>query len=477
MMHRRFSVRRGVAIAAAAFGMSVVSLATIGAGSAGAFTVVNGSGSNTIYQLDLGLSDLFDQAPGCNLAGSPQPLDFSCATPYATGSTVNQPGENGETATLENPYNDVVYQDPALGSGNGVHQLQGQTGGNGQPSAAVSYGRSSASPANSHGTSQQTYVQFAMDGVSWVHFTTGSDGKAKTPTAKIANMTLTQLQQIYNDTLSCTVKGHAYTMDWICLGAKVSTHIDCYMAQNGSGTEGTWAAAVTGGSATPACLNDEATGTAASHNGLFENEIQSITDPSSHYYNNDINNAIYFFSYGKFSVECTGLKASGGQVTGKCPMQPNAAYITGMGSINGIAPSQSSIQGSGGSNPGNFPIIRYLSNVYNNSTASGAASPSPQAALNFMSEYGFLCKPGTKTDIDPYTGLNYRYEIETTLIQNGFFPLDTGYSASSQTAGNAFAEGSLPAGIGAQITDANYRLVDPTYNQSNPQGYCLPIAG
>jgi len=471
MFHKLLSRRRGVALVTAALGMSVLSAGFSGvAGATTTASVIGGSGSNTIYQLDLGLSSLFDQAPGCNLAASPQPLDFSCGTPYATGSTVNQPGEDGETATLENPYNDVVFQYPALGSGNGMHQLQGNSGtGAGEP--AISYGRSSATPGNSHGTSAQTYVQFAIDGVSWVHFPVGPN-KAKEPTQKATNMTLTQLQQIYADTLSCTVKGKAYTMDWICLGAKSSAHIDCYMAQNGSGTEGTWAQYVTNGSSTPACLNDEASGTAASHNGLFENEISSITSPGSAYYNNDVGNAIYLFSYGKFSVECA--------LKGKSAICPGAqGWTTAMGQINGISATQSTIQGAGGASHGNFPIIRYLSNVYNNSTSTGApgtaAAPATQATLNFMSEYGFLCKPGTQSDIDPYTGLNYRYEIETTLIQNGFFPIDTGYSAATQKAGSPFSEGSVPNA--AQITDPNFQLVDPTYNQSNPSGYCLPIAG
>ena len=200
MFHKLLSRRRGVALVTAALGMSVLSAGFSGvAGATTTASVVGGSGSNTIYQLDLGLSDLFNQAPGCNLAASPQPLDFTCGTPYATGSTVNQPGENGETATHENPYNDVVFQYPALGSGNGMHQLQGNAGtGTGEP--AISYGRSSATPANSHGTSAQTYVQFAIDGVSWVHFPVGP-ANAKSPTA--------QGDQHDADPAAADLRGHA----------------------------------------------------------------------------------------------------------------------------------------------------------------------------------------------------------------------------------------------------------------------------
>jgi hypothetical protein len=43
--------------------------------------------------------------------------------------------------------------------------------------------------------------------------------------------------------------------------------------------------------------------------------------------------------------------------------------------------------------------------------------------LNFASEDGFLCKPGTATEIDPNTGLTFRSEIDTNLVDNGFLPL------------------------------------------------------
>jgi ABC-type phosphate transport system substrate-binding protein len=470
MFRNLLTRRRGVAIATVALGVSAMSMAF--AGPAGATdnqtTVISGSGSNTIYQLDTTLATLFNSAPGCNLAGgSPQPLDFSCPTPYATSGTVNQPGENGETATMENPNNDVVYNYPALGSGNGVHQLQGNSGsGDGEPD--INFARSSATPANSHGLGTQNYVQFADDGVSWVFF-------PSTATKKIKTLTQGQLEQIYNDSpATCTVKGKTYSSDnWACYGSKTSLPIDCYMAQSGSGTEGTWASYITtGATATPACLSNEASGDSATHNGLFENEVSSIISPTSKYYNDDINNAIYFFSAGKFAVECPA---------GKCPGA--GSVKTQLGEVNGVTADQAKIQPAGctGNLPGDFPLIRCLSNVYNNSTSTGAAgtaaAPATQPTLNYTSEYGFMCKKQTATDIDPYTGLNYRYEIETDILANGFFPLDTGYNATTQEPGTAFAEETVGLSHPASITDANYQLVDPNYTESDPTGYCLPIDG
>ena len=51
-----------------------------------------------------------------------------------------------------------------------------------------------------------------------------------------------------------------------------------------------------------------------------------------------------------------------------------------LGEINGITPDQTTIQGTTGDGvPGDFPVIRYLSNVYNNSSSgtNGIATQPP----------------------------------------------------------------------------------------------------
>ena len=51
------------------------------------------------------------------------------------------------------------------------------------------------------------------------------------------------------------------------------------------------------------CLNDEAVGTAASHDGLFENEVSAMFTPHGTWNNNDKADAIYYFSSGKYALE------------------------------------------------------------------------------------------------------------------------------------------------------------------------------
>ena len=79
-----------------------------------------------------------------------------------------------------------------------------------------------------------------------------------------------------NDTLSCTIAG-VTKMDWRCLGSTTSGHIDCYMAQTGSGTYSTWSGYL-GFTGAPACVKDNTNGdtTGAAHSNIFENQMSTI---------------------------------------------------------------------------------------------------------------------------------------------------------------------------------------------------------
>jgi hypothetical protein len=233
-------------------------------------------------------------------------------------------------------------------------------------------------------------------------------------------------------------------MDWECLGAKKSSPIDCYVAQTGSGTYSTWQGALLFNNPNAGCLSHEVGGgTAASHSNLFENQMSYISHQS------DAADAIYFFSYGKFTTTCPKGQCEG--ATGD---------TTTFGQINGIAATQTTIQDAVTGATGAFPITRFLYNDYNNSSAT-AVAPSSQATLNFTSEYGFLCKASTNTDIDPQTGVSYRSEIESIIRANGFFPLDSSPS-------NTITEGTVANP--AVITDPGYTANDPT---TPTKGYCL----
>jgi hypothetical protein len=458
----RSITRGGVALAAAAIGVAGMSLAT--AGSAGAVvpnaSLIIGSGSQTSYDTMNTLSTLFNTAPGCDLTASTAiPLTLNCGTASTTTGTPG--GAQGYNVSAENPYNDFTVQAPPVGSGNGATQLI--DAGKGTPDTAVDYARAS-SPK---GDTTDNRVAYATDGVSWITF--NKVAGTATAQAKVANMTATDVKAIFNGTLSCTVKGVAYTMDWICEGAKTSSKIDVYMSQTGSGTYSTWqgytgitkgsaGGGVTGANseaAWPASVSAPACtlGAISCHSNLFENQMSFISQQP------DAANAIYFFSYGKFLTNCPGKNSK----TLHCRGTAANTFAT-LGAIDGIAPSTTTIAGTG---PGTatFPVTRQLYNNYNNSHAT---VPSSQATLNFTSELGFLCKTGTSSDINPYTGNSYRYDIEAAIKSQGFSPLDVN--------GSPFNE--IPSGTTltypAVLTDTAYTAID---NANTSSGYCLVTNG
>jgi hypothetical protein len=452
-MLRSLFTRRGVtAVAVAAIGMSGMSLALAGtAGATAQASLIVGSGSQTSYTVMTGLSDLFNNSPGCDLTTGTGSLGLACGTNSFAAGTVG--GEQGFNVAAENPYNDYTVQAPAVGSGNGRSQLLHVGAGAPDTTPAISYARSSSGPGSSdNGT--ENFVKYATDGVSWVTF--NEFNGAKTPQAKVLNISLTQLQQIYAGTLSCSVKGGGTAvMNWECLGAKTSNHIDCYVAQTGSGTYSTWQTAMgfTKGVA-PGCTTNEASGTQASHINLAENQMSYVSQQP------DAAQAIYFMSFGRYQTTCNvkgvapvaGIAAKA--VCNGVSQTTGSSWVT-EGSVNTIAPNKTSIQGTGGGAGVTFPITRGLYNVYLNSTS---ANPSNQATLNLASEYGFLCKQDTNNQTDPATGVLYRTEIENTILASGFFPLDTG--------GNAFTF--VQGTHAASITDPGYT---PNVTQST-LGYC-----
>jgi hypothetical protein len=452
MFRSLFTRRGGVAVAAATIGAASLSLAFAGtAGAVPSSTQMIGSGSQTSYAVMKGLTDLFNNVPGCDLtAPTSLPTTLNCGnSPFAAGSPS---GEQGFTVAADNPYNDFTVQAPAIGSGNGVLALQGNT----QP---ISYARSSSHK----GGTQQNDVEYATDGVSWTTFS--RLGATATAHALVANITMANLVAIWNGTLTCTVGGVTFNEDWICLGSATSEPIDVYVAQTGSGTYSTWQGAlgfsktspggVTGASSEAGWqANGGSAGTQVSaHENLFENDMSFIGKQV------DAKDAIYFMSLGKYTTTCRSKFCAG---------TPKGSLTT-FGQINKIKATQATVQGTGGGGGVTFPVTRGLYNIYNNSTATAPANVADQATLNFAGENGFLCKSSTASEIDPQTGVNYRSEIEKAITTNGFFPLDV--------SGTAFAEGSVPAP--GTITEPGYAANDnaPGNTGVTGKGFCLVTPG
>jgi len=466
MTLRRYR-RKATTIGVVAFASLVVLATAVPAGAttvAPGNTVLNGTGSFTTYSMMQQLSDLYNSSPGCNLLSANsnnQELNYACASAPAVG------GENGYTLTPPlNPYNDVVWQESALGSGNGIKALELE-GSDTPPTAPdnliapVDFARSSRAAITTGSTPDKAglnFVAYAQDAVPWFHYTkvpgtTCNGGTTKTPSKNVNNLTNAQLAGIYEGTIT----------NWSTVGG-TSAPIDVFIAQSGSGTESTWATDLNlSGSYPYTGVTDTATRLSlpVTDFEIFENEVGDIFANPQAFSSSVVCNAIFFFSYGKYSILCPAGKCTGQPTSGA---GHNAA--SELGEINGVTASQTTIQN------GSYFTDRELYNVYSDGSnanlpfaSSGGLPPViSQAVQNFVSTYGFLCSTETYTTVDPLspTGATYGSEIDSIITANGFFPIQLGTMGDS----------SIPTAPDPSQSgyDAGYAAAEPT--PSGDQGRC-----
>jgi ABC-type phosphate transport system substrate-binding protein len=475
MRRARLSVFAGLlGVSAAVVGFAVpAGAATVPA----ANNLIIGVGSNTTYFMMTQLSDLFNESPGCDLvvASGTQDNNYSCPSPQnSTGVGENGLGDGGgytNTGTEaqgdpENPYNDVAVEYPPLGSSVGIKELDQR----GTDNAPANFARSSRGPNNGlpavTGDAVPTtasdpeglnFVAYAADAVPWLHWTKVNN--IATPSAEISTLSLPQLAAVYNGTITewsqlCPTAPKKTAKKCVAdAGSGTAGKIVVYTAQSGSGTESTWATELqltaSGTNLFAGVPND-------GKHVIFENEISAILA------NGDEANAIFFFSYGKFQVDCTtgatkGTTASCGGPSSTSPANSEMALGSESDTTGGtsVTASKSTIL------DGSFPTDRYLYNVYSNGTNS-TIPVATQATLNFVSEYGFICKQDAA--IDSNSGNSYASEIQGIITNNGFFPLPPGtMDVGSDVDSNA------------SITDPGYSFVDPgsqSSSKSTESGDC-----
>ena len=462
--------------------------ATLGlAAPAGAATnqnaIIYGGGSNTTYQVMVGLSDLFNASPGCDLAapsGSTQNLDYRCPNPAN-----NTGGENGlgdglgykNTATgmtspqgdPENPYNDVSVELPAVGSSAGIEELvQGNIGSGVTANYfPINFARSSrgpnnglpvptgSAPSNTNTSDPQglNFVAYGADAVPWLAWKTctGACGSVA-HAASVTTLSIPQLASIYN----------GLTTDWATVGGTAGP-IDVYMAQKGSGTESTWKTNLGLTSDTPAGITNTAT------HVIFENEVGGILK------NGDEGNALFYFSYGDFHVRCNPNTSGAATICNGKPVNGSVflgaeSLTTGGTSIKPTPPvyKKGKLKTAGTILDGSYPTDRFIYNVYSNGN-NGLIPAANQATLNFVSEAGTICKQDSAVDSNSNTSATYGTEIQNVIKAQGFFPLT---SAVIDSADNP----TTPTNVGTgSITLSNgYAFVDPLAGSinSSTKGNC-----
>jgi ABC-type phosphate transport system substrate-binding protein len=446
--HRRAALIGGIAVLAGS--LASISLTGITAASASNLppgnSIVIASGSQTAYALVADLSNLFNTSQGCIEIASgseTQSLSFNCAgATDGAGNAVGLPANQGE-----NPLNDVITQEPPLGGTNGLKQLEGQVPVLCEPSAttctasqSINFATTVRDPLPTDPTGLN-FVNYADDAISWFHFTEVA-GK-KTPSAKITNLTLADLANIWSGTYT--------NWDQIPGVTGKNAAICVYVTNTGSGLYSLWQTYLGLGAlnsyvnsltAAPAgCDTPNGVSYATSHT-IEQNEDASMIA------NGDEANAIFFFSNGRFTQTCA-IFCGGTKPPGTTKALPSTAVLS---EINGVPLTSANILS------GAWPAIVFLSNVY--SDGSNSAIPAAtQATLNFASEQGFLCKSqldsGSNEILDPITGVWYRTEIQTLITGEGFVPLPSGSEGTVQN----------PAVLTAPYNGYDSSGVDPT-------GYC-----
>ena len=489
------------------------------------------TGSQATYTLNQQFNDLFNSVPGCALEPEAvQELDFSCVT---TGSGADLLQYSTSDSYLDNPINDVAVSEPAIGSSNGIKQLEMQ-GAHGAGSLtirtaaptpnnpfAINYATSARVPSPSKDDEGLNFVSYAEDGESWFHFTKTSAGK--TDSGSLVSLTGEQLYEIYDGVL----------YNWAQLGAKTSQPIIVYSAPEGSGALSTWATFLdqqSGASSSfdPSSGSNTVNCAATAGTPAYGSKVSStftwpatsktncagphiiLQDEDTSIASADLTNAIFYFDYGNYTLSCEGQKAevmpgSGGAAVITVSIKKNAdcggsplpsgdkvalGQIATSASATPVAPSAASIQN------GTFPVVRDLYSVY--SDGSNPNIPEATAAtLNYVSEVGFLCKPqtidgaagsaGSADDInDPLTGKWYHTEIFDDIVANGFIPIDATVSGTTISDSAPEPEGSVNHGAetllaaGSPAYGATYLGSDApgqTSNTSiptasNPLGYC-----
>jgi ABC-type phosphate transport system substrate-binding protein len=388
---------------------------------------------------------------------------------------------------------------------------------NQQNVSAINYARSSRDPSGSSDVAGLNFVAYAKDGVAPLIFTEWNGVKTtfgKT-VSTLNGLSTQQLKDIWN--------GQIYDWGQIA-GVRFSAPIFVYSAQEGSGTQSTFKTflgfdpsattntvnckdPVTPGTkivtaatkASPSLTFGNWSSTSVSYSGtptvfpttstclgpdvVFENETASIMPnagatatpdaTASAWYtansltatssNNAVANSAFFYSWGKYNLQCEGTKeqtsyidktkgpitnVKAGTNCGTVPQNPTAKSVLTLAPVNAVAPSPTSILGS----TTVFPITRFLYNIYSNGSNANLP-PATAATLNYVSEVGYLCKAQTadataeatlpastitpdtnaKDIVDPNNGIWYHDEIFNTITANGFLPVTASASGGFGT--------------------------------------------
>jgi ABC-type phosphate transport system substrate-binding protein len=290
--------------------------------------------------------------------------------------------DTSDTKHTENYEHDVVSEHYPLGASNGIAQLCANLGN-------VSFARNTRAPKSTDCTGLH-FVSFARDGLAWECFGTCHN---------VTNLTKVQLQGIYGD---CSIT------NWSQVGGSTGA-IRVYGVVPGSGVKSNWNGYL-------GISDDTHCAPADGKHVIHQNENQEILA------NGDQANAIFYFSIASWN---TNVKP-----------HPDGSKL---GNLESVAPTPGNIAN------GTYALGYNQGFVYCKSSTGTSPCPKPAdgPTINYVGETtGWVCKAGAAGNhtgahnLDPITKVNYRVEIQSTLLSYGLVPIGygpTGGSASGSS--------------------------------------------
>jgi ABC-type phosphate transport system substrate-binding protein len=345
---------------------------------------IRSAGSDTTYDAMQRMDALYNAAPGCTLAVPP-------VTPQMQCSPLDQPAPVVRT---ENYDHEVAVSMYPQGSGAGLRMLCQKNDSGVSGVFDINFARSSSGPGSVPAECQNAgdplrYVAWAKDAIAIPKWLGGAS-------AGVTSLTHDQLREIFLD-----VSGNGCTEDWGNYGGTAGQKIIVNGIQTSSGTYAAFQAFLGGDPNT--CVPG------SGGKVLFENDCTPINNlPAA-----DKGRSIWWLSFGKYS---TGDASCG-------------ATDTGLISVNGVAPSKTTIQ------DGTYQYNRSLYNVYRRNLP--AATP---WALGYMGENGWICKPNglhSKPVGDTGPGVenagvdrNWGQAIDSVIAKSGFVNVNANPNAN-----------------------------------------------
>src|SRR5262249_35668491 len=198
---------------------------------------IRGGGSDTTYEMMVGLADQYNATPGCitSQSGFTFPENGTCIDFDPVTPGIQPHWEDPVIQAGANPDHNIIWQFYPYGSSNGIKVLTDT----GQPNVTerFRFARSSRAPSGSDPAGLR-FVGYARDAIPWVKYDDAA--VATEPSDGVTNLTQAQLQGIFT---GCT------NTNWNQVGGN-NGPIIVWSAQNGSGTRSTFDGFVGGDSTT-----------------------------------------------------------------------------------------------------------------------------------------------------------------------------------------------------------------------------------